>query len=84
MAIRLPNPPEIYDTQWANQYTRMLEVENQNLWNAVQLLQMSTLPKYTTAEKITLTNRAGWIIYDTTLNKACINVGSGWQTITSV
>lgn len=82
--IRLPDPPLEYDTRWANQYTKQLELENQTLWNAIQLLQMSTLPPYTTAEKVTLTNRRGWLIFDTTLNKACINTGSGWETITSV
>lgn len=82
--IRLPNAPITYTTNWANQYTRILEQENQNLWNAIQLLQMNTLPSYTTAEKLTLTDRAGWLIFDTDLGKACINTGSGWETITSV
>jgi hypothetical protein len=62
----------------------VLEQEVQNLWNAIRLLQQSTLPSYTTAEKVTLTNRAGWLIFDSTLGKACINTGAGWQTITSV
>lgn len=82
--VRLPSPPRVYDTQWANQYTRVLEQENQQLWNAVQLLQQSILPLYTTTEKGLLTNRQGQLIFDTTLNKACINTGSGWETITSV
>lgn len=83
-AIRLPSPQPEYDEAWANQYTRMLEQENQLLWNAVQQLQRSILPIYTTTEKNLLTNRAGLLIFDTTLGKACINTGAGWQTITSV
>ena len=82
--MRLPNPPPLYETAWGNQYSRVLEQEVQNLWNAIRLLQQSTLPSYTTAEKITLTDRAGWLIFDSTLGKACINTGSGWETITSV
>lgn len=82
--LRLPNPPSAYDREWANQYTRQLEIENQHLWNALQGLLLSVLPVYTTAQKNTLDNREGQIIFDTTLNKACINTGSGWQTITSV
>lgn len=82
--MRLPNPPLDYELAWSSQYSRVLEQEVQNLWSAIQLLQRSTLPSYTTAEKITLTDRAGWLIFDSTLGKACINTGSGWETITSV
>lgn len=81
--MRLPNPPPLYETAWGNQYSRVLEQEVQNLWNAIRLLQQSTLPSYTTAEKTILTNRAGWLIFDSTLGKACINTGAGWETITS-
>ena len=83
-AIRLPSARADWDTSWADQFSRVLENENQQLWNAIQLLQMSVLPNYTTAEKNTLTNRSGFLIFDTTLGKACINTGSGWETITSV
>lgn len=36
--IRLPNPPRVYEENWANQYTRMLEQENEKLWSALQAL----------------------------------------------
>lgn len=81
--LRLPNPDREYSVLWANQYTRTLEAENQQLWNAIQLLQQFVLPNYTTAEKNALTAQKGMMVYDTTLNKACVYCGS-WQTITSI
>lgn len=33
--MRLPTPGSDYSSDWANQYTRMLEAENSNLWNAI-------------------------------------------------
>ena len=37
--VRLPSAPNTYSTTWANQYTKMLEQENQQLWNALQNIQ---------------------------------------------
>jgi len=41
-------------------------------------------PRMTTGQKTAITNVAGLVIYDTTLNKLCVNNGGGWETITSV
>jgi len=40
-------------------------------------------PNMTTTQKNAITPALGTVIYDTTLNKLCVYVGS-WQTITSV
>lgn len=32
--IRLPSPPNVYDKTWANQYTRVIEQQVEDLWNA--------------------------------------------------
>ncbi len=42
------------------------------------------LPNYTTVEKLALTPSAGWMVFDTTLGKACVYSGIAWQTITSI
>lgn len=41
------------------------------------------LTRVTTAQKNAIANAAGLMVFDMTLGKACINTGSGWQTITS-
>jgi hypothetical protein len=81
--LRLPNPPNDYSYQWMNQYTRALEVQNQQLVAALQILQKMVVPNYTTASKTTLPNIAGQVVFDTTLGKLCVNNGSGWETVTS-
>lgn len=85
MVIRLPSPPREYGTTWANQYTKMIEVEFQQIWNDIALLNQGVLNNYTTAEKVALTNvKEGTMIFDTTLQKACVYTSGGWETITSV
>ena len=84
MVMLLPKPPDIYDSPWMNQYTRVLEMENQQLRNALQQLQLFIAPSFTTAQKLTLDDKPGRIILDTTLGKLCFNTGSGWETVTSV
>lgn len=42
------------------------------------------LQPITTTQKNALTNSAGLLVYDTTLDKLCINTGAGWETVTSV
>lgn len=42
------------------------------------------LPNMTSAQKNAIANTAGLMVFDTDLGKACVNSGSGWQTITSV
>jgi hypothetical protein len=41
-------------------------------------------PTVTTAQKNALTVTAGYVVFDSTLNKLCVYNGSAWQTITSV
>ncbi len=41
------------------------------------------LQPITTTQKNALANSAGLLVYDTTLDKLCINTGAGWQTVTS-
>lgn len=84
MVIRLPSAPREYGTTWANQYTKTIEQEFQNIWNDIARLDQYVLPAYTTAEKVTLTNiQTGSIIFDTTLQKMCVYTNGGWETVTS-
>lgn len=41
-------------------------------------------PRMTTAEKTAIANTAGLVVFDTDLDKLCVNSGTGWETITSV
>ncbi len=41
------------------------------------------LTPITTAEKEALTDAAGLVVYDSDLDKLCVNTGAGWQTVTS-
>lgn len=82
--IRFPSPAPTYDIEWANQYTRLLEQQVELLWNSIQQINRNVAPSYTTASKALLPNRAGQVIFDTDLQKLCVNTGAGWETITSV
>ena len=42
------------------------------------------LANVTTTQKLALTPSAGWMVFDTTLGKACVYSGVAWQTITSI
>ena len=44
----------------------------------------SRVPVVTTTQKTALTVAAGYIVFDSTLEKLCVYNGSTWQTITSV
>lgn len=84
MIPRLPNAPREFEKEWATQLIRILELENQSLWAAIQQLRLYELPQYTTAEKNLLTGlRVGRMIFDTDLDKACVYTSGGWETITS-
>ena len=48
-----------------------------------RLSGVATLLQVTTAQKASLTAGAGWMVFDTTLGKACVYNGSVWQIITS-
>lgn len=41
-------------------------------------------PSMTTAQKNAIANTAGLVVFDTDLDKLCVNSGAGWETITSV
>jgi hypothetical protein len=82
--IRFPSPPRVYDNTWANQYTRLLEQQVELIWNAVQEINLNVAPSYSSASKALLPNRQGQVVFDTDLQKLCVNTGSGWETITSV
>jgi hypothetical protein len=38
----------------------------------------------TTTQKNALTPNAGWVVFDTTLDKLCVYSGVAWETVTSV
>lgn len=78
--MRLPNPPAGFSIYWANQYTRVLE---DTILQIETRLNSVKLPLYTTTQKEALINEAGLMVFDTTLGKACINTGLGWETISS-
>lgn len=84
MALLLPKPPVNFEDGWANHYSAALERENQMMWSAIQQLQLAIVPNYTTAQKLTLMDMRGQLVFDTTLGKLCVNTGSGWETVTSV
>lgn len=82
--MNLPRPPDTYDNSWANQYTRTLEAENQQLRALIQMLQLNVVPNYTTTGKNNLTPKAGQLVFDTDLAKLCVYSGVAWETVTSV
>lgn len=82
--MRLPNPPEVYDRSWADQYARILEQANQELLNTLQSLKLNIAPNYTTAERTSLDDRPGQVVFDTDIGKLFVNTGAGWEQVTSV
>jgi len=93
-ATPLPTPPPQYDAQYFRQFMRTLETYFSQLdsktpnyaqsYTADTFEGIAATQRVTTAEKLALTPQAGWVVFDTTLGKLCVYVGSGWQTITSV
>lgn len=81
---RFPSPPDSYSRDWGNQYTRLLELTILQLWTAIEQLQGFTAPSYTTAERTSLTDKAGQIVFDTDLSKLYLNTGAGWEEIQSM
>jgi hypothetical protein len=82
--IVLPKPPPAYENNWANQFTRALELQMLTYFGQIQALTLNVAPNYTTSGKNALPNRAGQVIFDTDLGKLCVNTGSAWETVTSV
>lgn len=83
MSLRLPSPPASYERSWANQYSRILEQEDQTVQSNLQQLRLFVAPNYTTAQKNSLTVVVGSVVFDTDLDKLCVLTSGGWETITS-
>lgn len=93
-ASPLPNAPTEYDAQYMRQVIRVLETYfsqlDSNTPNYAQTYTADTFngiaatKNVTTAEKNALTPSAGWVVFDTDLDKLCVYSGSAWQTVTSV
>jgi len=94
-AAPIPNPPSEYDAQYIRQVIRVLETyfsqldsragNNAQSYTADLFIGgIFATKNVTTAEKNALTPSAGWVVFDTTLDKLCVFDGSAWQTVTSV
>jgi len=93
-ASPLPNPPPQYDPQYLRQVIRVLETyfsqldsrtpNNAQSYTADTFNGIAATKQVTTAEKNALTPSAGWVVFDTTLDKLCVYSGSAWETVTSV
>jgi len=93
-AAPLPNPPTQWDPQYGRQLIRVLENYfsqlDSNTPNHAQQYTADTFDgilatkNVTTTEKLALTAKPGWVVFDTTLGKLCVYNGSAWQTVTSV
>ena len=97
-AAPLPNPPAQYDPQYVRQLIRVIEIYfnqlDSNTPNQAQSYRADTFyggtldgifaaRQVTTTQKNALTPQAGWVVFDTTLDKLCVYNGTNWQTITS-
>ncbi len=79
-----PRLPQIGSFDYQKQLNaRLYELLRQM---AIQLNSVTSgkLPVVTTTEKGNLDVGEGTMVFDTTLNKACIYTGAAWETITSV
>jgi hypothetical protein len=98
-ASPLPNPTSEYDPQYIRQLIRSIELyfslldsQAANQANSYRahnfyggtLEGVFAARNVTTVEKNALTPAAGWVVFDTTLDKLCVYSGTAWQTITSV
>lgn len=93
-ASPLPNPPSEYDPQYIRQLIRVLETYFSQLdskapnfaesYTADEFYGIPVVRNVTTSEKNALTPSAGWMVFDTTLDKLCVYNGAAWETITSV
>lgn len=92
-AAPLPQPPAEYDPQHIRQFIRVLENYFSQLdsrtpnfaesYTADTFNGIAATKNVTTTEKNALTPSAGWVVFDTTLDKLCVYTGSAWQTVTS-
>jgi hypothetical protein len=80
---RFPSPPDEYEREWANQYTRLLEQSIGSLLDRIQTLQDFVAPSMTTADRTLITGTPGQIVYDTDIAKLFVWT-TAWEEITSV
>lgn len=93
-ASPLPNPPSEYDPQYIRQLIRVLETYFSQLdskapnfaesYTADEFYGIPVVRNVTTAVKNALAAEAGWVVFDTDLDKLCVYNGAAWETITSV
>jgi len=89
----LPNPPTRWDAQYMRQVLRVMEnyfsqldsrtPNNAEKYTADTFNGIAATKQVTTSEKNALTPDAGWVVFDTDLDKLCVYNGSAWQTVTS-
>jgi hypothetical protein len=92
-AAPLPNPPPEYDPHYIRQFIRVLETYfsqlDSNTPNFADSYTANTFSgifaarQVTTAAKNALAAQAGWVVFDTDLDKLCVYNGTSWETITS-
>jgi hypothetical protein len=93
-AAPIPNPPTQYDPQYMRQVIRVIETyfsqldsrapNNAEKYTADTFNGIAATRNVTTTEKNALAPEAGWVVFDTTLEKLCVYNGSAWETVTSV
>jgi len=92
-AAPLPNPSATWDPQYMRQVIRVLENYFSQLdsktpnyaesYTADAFYGIAATRPVTTAEKSALVAQAGWVVFDTDLDKLCVYNGTSWETITS-
>jgi hypothetical protein len=92
-AAPLPNPPAEYDAQHIRQLIRVLENYFSQLdsktpnyaesYTADAFYGIAATRPVTTTAKNALVAQAGWVVFDTDLDKLCVYNGTSWETITS-
>ena len=92
-ASPLPNPPAQYDAQYFRQVIRVIENYFSQLdsptpnyaesYTADTFSGIFAARQVTTTEKNALAAQAGWVVFDTDLDKLCVYNGTSWETITS-
>ena len=92
-AAPLPSPPIEYDPQHIRQLIRVLENYFSQLdsktpnfaesYTADTFSGIFAARQVTTTEKNALAAQAGWVVFDTDLDKLCVYNGTSWETITS-
>lgn len=79
-----PRLPQIGTFDYQKQLNARLYELLRQMAIQINSLSLGNLPVVTTTEKGALSPREGAMVFDTTLNKACIYTGATWETITSV